>query len=82
MASVRSYWKVPPCLMEPIPAGSKTNLPLAQAETISDGISISGIMYLSRAENQQQLQQREYVRDKSLQTSGSVKAGKEFLQVL
>jgi len=37
MTSVRSCWKLPPCLTEPVPAGSKTDLPLAKAKPISDG---------------------------------------------
>lgn len=31
---MRSCWK---CLTEPMPAGSKTNMPLAIAEPVSDG---------------------------------------------
>jgi len=46
VASVRSYRKLPSCLTESIPAGSKTYLLLAKAKTIRDGGSTSGIMYL------------------------------------
>ena len=48
VASVRSCWKLPLCLMEPTPASSKTGPPLAKAEPISNGGSTSGIMYLRR----------------------------------
>jgi len=34
--------------MEPMPVGSKTNLPLAEAEPISDGDSASGTTDLGR----------------------------------
>jgi len=43
VASARSCWKLPPCLIEPMPAGSTMDLPLAKAEPISDGGSASGI---------------------------------------
>ena len=36
-ACVRSCQKLPPCPMEPVPAGSKTDLPLPKAKPISDG---------------------------------------------
>ena len=48
MASVRSCEKLPPCLVEPVPAGSKTDLLLAKAKPISDGGSASVITYLRR----------------------------------
>jgi len=41
-ASVRSCQKLPPCPIEPTPAGSDTDLLLAKAEPVSDG-SASGI---------------------------------------
>ena len=59
VASVRSCWKLPPCLTEPMPAGSKMDPLLAKAEPISDGGHASRIMYLRRGEKepvQQQLQ--------------------------
>jgi len=40
--------KFPLCLIKPVPAGSKTDPPLAKA--ISDGGSASGIMCLRRGE--------------------------------
>jgi len=43
VASVRRCQKLPPCLIEPMPAGSKTDPLLAKAEPISDGGSTSGI---------------------------------------
>ncbi|KAK4829739.1 hypothetical protein QYF61_006448 [Mycteria americana] len=36
VASVRSCWKLPLCPIEPMPASSKTDLPLAKAEPITD----------------------------------------------
>jgi len=48
VAAVRSCWKVPLCLIEPMPAGSKVDPPLARAEPIGDGGSASGITYLIR----------------------------------
>jgi len=48
VASVRSCQKLSPCPMEPMPAGSKTDLPLAKAKPISDGGSTSGITHLRR----------------------------------
>jgi len=47
-ASVRSCEKLPPCLIKPVPAGSKTDPPLAKAKPISDGGSASVITYLRR----------------------------------
>ena len=43
MASVRSSQKLPPCLIKPVPAGSKTDLLLAKAKPISNGGSASVI---------------------------------------
>jgi len=43
VASVRSCEKLPPCLINPMPAGSKTDPPLTKAKPISDGDSASGI---------------------------------------
>jgi len=50
VGSVRRCQKLSPCLKEPFPAGSKTDLPLGKAEPISDGGSDSMITYL-REEN-------------------------------
>jgi len=41
--SVRSCEKFPPCLIKPVPAGSKTDPLLAKAEPINDGGSTSVI---------------------------------------
>jgi len=41
VASVRSCEKLPPCLIKPVPAGSKTDPLLAKDEPISDGGSTS-----------------------------------------
>ena len=51
MASVRSCQKLPLCPTEPMPAGSKTDPPLAKAEPISDGGSASVITYLRRGKS-------------------------------
>jgi len=48
LASVRSCEKLPPCLLKPGPAGSKTDPPLAKAKPSSEGGSASGITYLRR----------------------------------
>jgi len=47
VASVRRCQNLPPCPIEPVPAGSKTDPPL-QDEPISNSGSASGIRYLSR----------------------------------
>ena len=46
VASVRSCEKLPPCLIKPVPAGSKMDPPLAKAKPISNGGSTSMITYL------------------------------------
>jgi len=48
VASVRSCEKHLPCLIKPVPAGSKTDPLLAKAKPISDGGSASVITYLRR----------------------------------
>jgi len=48
VASVRRCKKLPPCLIKPVTAGSKTDLPLAKAKAISDRGSTSVITYLRR----------------------------------
>jgi len=48
VSSVRSCEKLPPCLVEPVPAGSKTDPLLAKAKPISDGGSTSVITYLRK----------------------------------
>ena len=40
--------KLPPCLIQPVPAGSKTDTLLAKATPTSNGGSASGIMYLRK----------------------------------
>ena len=42
--------KLPPCLIKPVPAGSKTDPLLPKAEPISDGGNTSGITYLKGEE--------------------------------
>jgi len=48
VASLRSCQKLPPCLIKPMPAGSKMDPPLAKAEPISNSGSASMITYLRR----------------------------------
>jgi len=48
VASLSRYQKLPPCLREPVPDSSKTDLLLAKAEPISKGGSASLITYLTR----------------------------------
>jgi len=48
VTSVGSCQKLPPCLTEPMPASSKTDLTLAKAEAISDGASTSVVTNLRR----------------------------------
>jgi len=43
VASVRSCEKLPPCLIKPVLADSKVDLPLAKFKPISNGGSTSGI---------------------------------------
>jgi len=45
---VRSCEKLPTCLIKPVPASFKTDLPLAKAKPISDSGSASGITYLRK----------------------------------
>jgi len=48
VTAVRRCQKLSPYLIQPVPAGSKTDLLLAKAKPISDGGSTSGITYLRR----------------------------------
>jgi len=48
VASVRSYQKLPPCPIEPMPVGPNMDPPLAKAEPISNGGSTSGITHFRR----------------------------------
>ena len=50
MASGRSCQKLPLSLIEPMPAGSMRDPPLAKAEPISNGSSASGLRYLRKGE--------------------------------
>jgi len=45
---VRSYKKLPPGLVKPVPAGSEMDPLLAKAKPISNGGSTSGITYLRK----------------------------------
>jgi len=48
VVSVRSCEKLPPCLIKPVPAGSKMDSLLAKAKPFSDGGSASVRTYLRR----------------------------------
>jgi len=48
VAYVRSCEKLPPCLIKPLQAGSKTDLLLPKAKPISDSGSASVITYLRK----------------------------------
>ena len=86
MAFVRSCYKLPLCHMEPMPAGSKMDPPVAKAEPSSDGGGASGITYLRREKkllcnsNCSWREERKHVRETTLQTSRSVK--KEWEEML
>jgi len=48
VASMRSCKKIPPCLIKPVPAGSKTDPLLAKAKPFRDSSSASVRAYLRR----------------------------------
>ena len=48
VASVRSCWKLPLCLTEPIPAGSEMDPLLDKAEAISNSGNASVVTFLRR----------------------------------
>jgi len=48
VAAVRSCQKLPPCLIDPVPAGSQTDPLLAKGKPVSDGGRASGITELRR----------------------------------
>jgi len=81
VASVTSCWKLPPCLINPVPAGSKTDPPLAKAKPISDSGSASGITYLRKGRKntagKRQLERgvRQCERNNSADTKVSEEAG-------
>jgi len=74
VASVRSCQKLPPCLIEPVPAGSKMDPLLAKAEPISNGVTSSVITYLSRGKK---LQQDRGVRIRERNNSADAKVSEE-----
>jgi len=55
VASVRSCEKLPPCLIKPVPAGSKTALLLVKAKPVSNGGSASVTTYLRRGKKKTNL---------------------------
>jgi len=48
VASVRSCEKLPPCLIEPVPAGSEMDPLLVKAKPMNNSGSASGITYLRK----------------------------------
>ena len=86
--SLRSCEKLTPCLIKPVSAGSKTDLPLAKAKPISDGGNTSGIAYLRKerkncGETAVKREEWDEVRETSLQTPRSVgRRGEEVLKML
>ena len=81
---MRRCQKLPPCQTESVPAGSKTDLPVAKTEPISNTGSSSVLTCLRRGENccamAARREERAYVREITLQTARSVK--KEVEEVL
>jgi len=77
VASVRSCENLPPCVTEPMPAGSKMDPLLAKAKPISDGGSTSVISYLRRGKNCGEIavkrDEGDDVRETTLQIPRSVK---------
>jgi len=63
---VRSCEKLPPCLTELTPAGSKMDPPLAKVESISNGGSASGITQLSRVKRIAAAERSESMQEKQL----------------
>jgi len=55
---VRSCEKLPPCLIKPVPAGSKTDPLLAKAKPVSNGGSASVITYLRRGRKKTAVKQQ------------------------
>jgi len=51
VASVRSCKKLSPCLVEPMPAGSRMDPPLAKAKSSSDGGCTSVTTYSRKGKN-------------------------------
>lgn len=49
--SLRSFWKLPSCPIEPMPASCKTVLPLPKVKPSNDNGSISGITDLKRGKS-------------------------------
>jgi len=87
VASVRSCEKLPPCLIKPVPAGSKMDLMLAKTKEVSDSGSASVVTYLRRgrkncSETTAEREERDDVKENTLQTPRSVKKeGEEVLKV-
>jgi len=78
LASVRICWKPPLCLIEPLPANSMMDLPLAKVMPISDGGSTS-VIYEKRGKNpgQSQLQLETGVKIHERNSSADTKVSEE-----
>ncbi|KAJ7425831.1 hypothetical protein WISP_20382 [Willisornis vidua] len=86
-ASMRSCQKIPPCVVEPMPAGSRMDPPLAKAKAIRNHSNASGITYLRRKKSccadescGQRRAEQEHVNNYA-DTKVSGEGGKEVLQV-
>jgi len=87
---VSSCEKLPPCLIKPVPAGSKMDPLLPKAEPISNGGSASVITYLRKGRKNSVVkmavwrEECDCVREKTLQTPRSLKKerGEEVPEML
>lgn len=88
VASVRRHQKLPPYSIDPMPAGSKMDLPLRKVELIGNGGKASGITHIiirkktwcARAAEREE---RECVKERILWKPRSIKKeGKEVLWLL
>jgi len=75
-ASVRSCEKLPPCLIKPVPASSRTDPPLAKAKPVSDGGNYGITEALRRGRkncSETAVKERDEAKETTLQTPRSVK---------
>ena len=77
VASPRSCQKLPLCLTEAVPAGSKTDLLLAKAKTVCNGGNASVITHLRRGEKPAQLKWERGVRIHERNNSAHTKVSDE-----
>lgn len=83
MVAVGSCWKLLLCLMEPMPAGSRTHLLLAKAEPTGCGGSTPAMTCFRRGIKPAQMETGVRMwRETALRTLGSKKEGQEVLQAV